>query len=250
MKATAQKFIAAGYPLSSGEYRFQHITQRRHPVHNPDGPVDSENCGPTSLAMSLDRIELTPPYYPPGGSAQELIDASRYAMFSDRDGTSLNVEKDGVEFNPETGEWIRVQEEHMTLTNLEDVERGARNSGAATTRLASLEDVNWALDQHEPVVLAGNPALPGAWGERMEMDYDGGHFVMVTDYNDAGEYKLHDPLLADGPVDISSYELKSFLNADIFGDAIGVSFRPEHPYSTPGPGFLAREDVRVEGSFP
>lgn len=224
VKITPKTFLAAGYPLGSGHY--QHITQRRDAVYNPNGPEDSENCGPTSLAMSLDRLDLRPPGYNPDGGVQGLIDASRYAMFSDENGVSINPKKDGVRFDRKSGGWVRNQEEHMTLTNLEDVERGARNSGAATTRLTSLDQVNRVLQHHEPVMLAGNPAMPGAWGQRMAMNYDGGHFVMVTDFDQGlDQYKLNDPLVNQGPVNISSGELKSFLHADIFNDAIGLSFR-------------------------
>lgn len=175
--------------------------------------------------MSLAHLDLTPPGYDQGDSVQSLIDASRFAMFSDEYGFSVDTSKDGVTYSASTSLRYRNDEEHMTLTNLEDVERGAENSGASSARLSSLEEVNDALSESRPVMLAGNPACDGAYGQRFDMDYDGGHFILVTGFDeDTENYRLSDPLLSDGSAVVSQDELTSFLSANIFEDTVGLAF--------------------------
>jgi len=209
-----------------------HLMQIKHPVYNPDGLDYSENCGPTSLAMSLNRLNLQPRAYRSQSGTQAMIDAARFAMFSDDKGYSINPDKDGVVTLEDGSAGPRAEEEHLTLTNLVDVERGAENSGATSWRLHSLDEADLALQQGHPIMLAGNPHLPGAYGKRFGLEYDGGHFISVSDIDaDKGCYIINDPLIAEAGAKVTKGELKSFLAADIFENTIGLAFEANESWS-------------------
>lgn len=209
-----------------------HMTQIAHPEYNPGGDELSENCGPTSLAMGLGRLGLAPPPLPalPTGRTcaawlsldcrvQDRIDAARYAMFSDSLGRSLNTEKDGVE-------WIasgpsKALRKHQSLINLDDLRRGAANSGALAIPLTSLRDVGRALGHNHPVLLIGDPAASGAYGPRLGVYYRGGHVILAVAYE--GGFRVHDPLCLTGPAWVSCAEISAFCGARIFGEQLGLA---------------------------
>ena len=205
--------------------KLPHLTQMRHPIFNPDGLEKSENCGPTSLALCLDKLGKRPRDYREGDGTQALIDAARFAMFSDAKGRSLNPEKDGVHLHSDGSVGDRAEADHQTLSNLEDMERGALNSGASTQRLRDLGEVKDVLEQETPVALAGNPAAVGAHGSRFGLDYDGGHFIVLNSYDENTElYQAHDPLIARAPILLEEKELEAFVGAEIFNDCVGLAF--------------------------
>ena len=209
-----------------------HMTQLAHRIYNPGGDERSENCGPTSLAMGLRYLGLRPPklpehdggrarpqWLPEGGSPQEWIDAVRFAMFSDPWGRSLNREKDGLEWTSEGPR--RVWQKHQALVNWDDLRRGAENCGALASPLRSLHEVRRALCKKVPVLLAGDPSAPGAYGPHLGVNYRGGHLILAVDYD--GRYRVHDPLCLAGPVWLSSEEVRAFCGAQVLGDQPGLS---------------------------
>lgn len=200
----------------------QHLTQFRHPLFNPDGDPWSENCGPACLAMALSRLglELPPiPGWPAPVTPQARIDAARYAMFSDAHRRSVWAEKDGVRSTP--AGLVRHYPDHLTLVNLEDVENGARNCGGRTRRLTGLDRLAAALARG-PVMLAGDPCLPGTHAERAGIDYRGGHFLLVAGEEPAG-YLTFDPLCGLGPLWLGLDELSAFTSAEVFPGLVGLA---------------------------
>ena len=195
-------------------------TQIYHPVFNPEGLPHTEDCGPTSLAMALVTMGLEIRLRSLAANAcigiQGLIDQARFAMFSDGI-SSINDKKSP--FHKKRDRWCENPQARQTLTNLEDLARGALNCGVSS----QLVDRNLFRGTRLPhLILAGDPSLPRAYGARLNVGYRGGHFIYLTGQSSEGPFLIHDPLCLSGPALVSKQELESFLRADIFGDIIGV----------------------------
>lgn len=214
-----------------------HLTQFRHPIFNPDGLPESQNCGPTTLVMALRRLGLTP-RGASGSQTQEAIDAARYAMFSDARGRSIDPARDGFELD-RSGLLVRAPSKHQTLTDLVDLERGAANSGASTMRLPSLARAVTELGQGRPVILCGDPGRAGAYGARVGVHYRGGHFILLASF-DGQAFRIADPLCPRGQVEVTPGELAAFLSARIFDHTVGLTLRRSRSIVAPNPG---RRDV-------
>jgi hypothetical protein len=210
------------------------LTQVAHPRFNPSGFPKTEDCGPTCLVMALAALGIPSPSWPDGQpvtGAQEMIDGARFSMFSDASGRPTDTKKSG--FLPTSdGCWTYHPEARQTLTNLGDLERGAKNVGAATYRV-SLDHIRSCPD---PLILAGNPNLPGAYGARAGIDYQGGHFILLPRGGRSKKWHtVFDPLSLQGPLRISTSELWAFLSADIFAGDLGLALtRREERIHSPG----------------
>lgn len=185
--------------------------------------------------MALRCLGLRPPRLPgspqgrtraewleSGATPQDWIDATRYAMFSESRGRSLQLEKDGLEWT-EAGPLRKIQE-HQTLVNWPDLERGVQNAGATGLPLYSLRGLRHALCLKQPVLLAGDPSTTGSYGPSLGIDYQGGHIVLAIDYD--GRYRIHDPLCLAGPIWLSCEETRAFCGARVLGDQIGLVVQP------------------------
>lgn len=196
-------------------------TQVYHPVHNPQGVEHTEDCGPTSLAMALVSLGLKSQLQQlvdaPCDGHQDLIDRARFAMFSER-GRPINRDKCSYE-EVAPGRWNSRISARQTLTNIEDLERGASNCGGLAERVTRRILEGSSIPN---LILAGDPSLPGAYGRRMGVTYVGGHFIFLPAQPNGESLLVHDPLRLDGPGRISTHELKRFLAADIFDEWIGV----------------------------
>lgn len=186
-----------------------HMTQVADPVYNPGGDPSNADCGPTSLAMGLAALGLDPPG-DDGSSVQNRIDRTREAMYGGVDGSRDGVNADGS----------RNDGEHSGWTDFAGIRRGAERSGADTYDVHNSNEVAQAVSQGHPVVLAGNPNMPGSYGERAGIGYDGGHFITVSGYDpETDTFTINDPLSHDGPIQVSRSELDAYMSAD---NATGV----------------------------
>lgn len=171
--------------------------------------------------MSLSSIGLEPRLRsllsPIQSGTQGLIDSARFAMFS-QSGRPTDKKKCIVRGAADGSRRLQPSA-RFTLTNIEDLELGARNCGCGSSRVASE-----CLDQGviPGLILAGDPSVPGAYGARLNIDYRGGHFIFLPSQSVTGRWQVHDPLCLSGPEYVSPHELKAFLSARIFGDCIGL----------------------------
>lgn len=220
---TAVSNLAPGRPVVESAKQF--YTQVRHSRFNPSGQEHTEDCGPTCLAMAV--ATLSPPSRPkrlPNGQlvekVQDRIDSARFTMFSDLAGVPTTPEKAG--FHPsQDGQWSHRPGARQTLTNLSDLECGARNHQLITRRLR-LRDL-WLCP--DPLILSGDPSRPEAYGARCGIDYRGGHFIfMPNGIRPTKQHTAYDPLSLRGPLVLSRRELMAFLSAEIFGADLGLSF--------------------------
>ncbi len=165
------------------------------------------DCGPTSLAMALKGVNLTPGGAEANASTVDTIQASRQAMYTNSDGKPIVTDqfdstiKDGVDSNGN-----RVDSEHSTFTTLEAIKRGAENSGATAEKITGLNSVNSQLNEGHPVVLLGKGTIPAS-------DYKDGHFVTVSGYDEkTGMYMVNDPT-GKGPVQCTKEDLEKYAAA-------------------------------------
>lgn len=158
----------------------------------------------------------------PPSSAQDLIDAARFWMFSDAEGRSLNPQKDGV---LRTALGIRrAPWKHLTLVNLPDLERGAENYGLRCQRVRNWDSLGTHLARRRPLLLAGDPSSSGTYGSRLDIDYRGGHLILVLGRRgQPSEYLINDPLCLRGPSWVSRRELERFCSAAPFGEVLGIA---------------------------
>jgi hypothetical protein len=160
------------------------------------------------------------PGLPDPQCAQGLIDAVRFWMFSTPCGRSVDEKKDGVEFTPSGVR--RAPEEHLALINLPDLERGASNLGLNPKRLWSWSEIDSSLASNLPVALAGDPSLAGAYGPRLNLDYKGGHIVLLLDCCGT-RYLVNDPLLECGPCWLDPPELQAFVSSAPFAPVLALA---------------------------
>lgn len=172
-----------------------HMTQVYDRKYNRQGAPRSADCGPTSLAMGLEALGLSP-----GGSVQDKVDAARLAMFRGGDAS-----KDGY------ANGRRSQAEHGTSTNISDWRRGAQAAGARTRDVRSAEDVAREVSQGHPVMLAGRNA-GNIYGRGHGISFNGGHAILVSGYDRGSDtFILNDPLSHGGPIRVSRAQLAAFL---------------------------------------
>ncbi|MCE7869719.1 hypothetical protein DYH09_04985 [bacterium CPR1] len=173
-----------------------HMTQVYDRKYNRGGAPRSADCGPTSLAMGLEALGLSP-----RGSAQDKIDAARLAMFRGADAS-----RDGFDMAGK-----KSQAEHGTSTNISDWRRGARAAGARSRDVRSVADVAREVSQGHPVVLAGRNA-GNIYGRGHGISFNGGHAILVSGYDRAsGTFILNDPLSHGGPIRVNRAQLAAFL---------------------------------------
>lgn len=173
-----------------------HITQVYDEKYNPTGAMRSADCGPTSLAMCLKGLGLGG-----DGGPQDRIDQARFQMFD-----GVDASRDGVDANGN-----KVQEEHSTTTNIEDVRRGAERMGAKCTDISNVDQVAQALEGGAMVALAGNNS-GNIYGGGNGIDYNGGHFIAVSAYDRSTDtFTINDPLAHGGPIQVTRDQLRQYM---------------------------------------
>ena len=194
-----------------------HLTQIRSRF-NREGVSVSNDCGPTCLAMAITRYGR----WPTGSkqSAQERIDSARGLMFTDADGIIVDQLRCGFRVDQQGNR--RPEPSHrMTLSNPEDLIHGARNAGLEGNLLSTLDELQASVSCGEIAILAGNVLAPHAYGQRLGIHYQGGHFVLASAYSfETKRWIINDPLSCKGPLLISQPELEGFLGDPRFGTMV------------------------------
>ncbi len=247
-----------------------HMVEYRDSTYNPDGLPSSADCGPTATAMGLKALGLQPPGLGTDFHTDNAgwIDATRFAMYSDGHGNSTNASQDGVA--SQNGVLVRNADgtlkesqgsaptarsngsEHLGLTGLDNVKTAAQNSGAVATDVKGMDQVQAAVSNGQPVVLEGNPNAPGAYGKAHNISYNGGHFILVSGYdNQSHMYTINDPLSHKGPFEVTPQQLAAFGATDgvkgvalsrADGQPVGAATAPGNGVPTPQPSTPAVQD--------
>lgn len=166
---------------------------------DPNG--SNANCGPTSLAMALRLVGLDVP----GASNNfDRINIARRLMFSGS--SERDLARDGVD-----GNGNRVDSEHSTYSNVDDIIRGARASGADASRISPVNgSIAAAIAQDlragNSVVAAGN----GSFNQDGSVRNSYGHFVTVSGITEDGNFIVNDPTNS-GPVTVTPQQLESWM---------------------------------------
>lgn len=169
-----------------------------------DGDPNGSNadCGPTSMAMALRGVGLSPNGIDGNASTVDTVQAMRQSMYPNDAG------RDGVTVNAQ-GETVRSDAEHSGWTNFGALITGAEAAGAQVEQIAAnSDDVARAVQQGMPVVVNGNPGTDGGgWSN----SYNDGHFITVSGYNPENEtFTINDPL-DNGPREVSKEQLDSYM---------------------------------------
>ncbi|MCJ7624404.1 MAG: C39 family peptidase [Anaerolineaceae bacterium] len=184
------------------------------------GDGANANCGPTSLAIGLHALGI--PVLGEGTITNSglTVDLARKSMVADaaRDGMGANGQ--------------RLESEHSTWTNFEDLDRGARAAGAKTGRItATAKDVMESLVGEGIVIVSGTftGKYPLPWTGDRGVDNQSapgnatGHIVAVTGYDpSSGAFIVNDPARKE-PLIIDAKKLDYFMQ----GKAGAIEIRRE-----------------------
>ncbi len=157
------------------------FTQLYDPKYNHNAPKYTKQCGPTCLAMVFKRFGKLPP----GAKSfapQELIKATRLLM------TGKSQDRG---------------------TYPKEVKAAAEKMDFHGEYLDGVKDVARALDTGSMVVMAGCP-FPNSYGYRVGYTpFRNGHFVLLV-CRKAGQFICNDPAYSNGPIALSSGEVKEY----------------------------------------
>ncbi|TNE50324.1 MAG: hypothetical protein EP343_08770 [Deltaproteobacteria bacterium] len=169
-----------------------------------DGDPNGSNsdCGPTSMAMALQGVGLTPEGANANASTVDTVQAMRQSMYPD------DPAQDGVTVN-ENGETVRADSEHSQWTTFSALITGAEAAGAEVNQIRpDTGEIAESVQNGNPVVVNGNPGEDGGgWAD----SYNSGHFITVSGYNAETEtFTINDPL-DNAPREVSSEELSNYM---------------------------------------
>lgn len=176
-----------------------HISQVGDELYNSGAQNATANCGPVAVIMALRLLRLTVP----GEDRYRAEDLVEYVRVM---ATGNN--------------------ERMTGTNNLHLQRVLARAGASSRILTHPKDMLRAVVNGEPVIMAGNPAVPTTYTRRFDYfdirRWDGGHWILVSRYNpERRTYTVNDPQSVIGPVEVTADELYAFSSRDgNFGIAV------------------------------
>lgn len=163
------------------------------PFNSADGaPYGYEDCGPTSVAMSLAALGLIPPSSP--ADAEKTIDAMRDLA-------------------------LGFDSKYSDLTGDPQLIKALEASGAKAAVVDPLtaDAINTALGAGHPVIV-GSGSTWAAWGKDQSAAGDylnhgnpGGHYVTVMGQAPNGNYIVSDPLSKTGAIEITRAQLDKLL---------------------------------------
>ncbi len=177
-----------------------HITQIGDEVYNAHAPGATANCGPSAVIMAMRLVGAAIPgedrYH-----GEELISHVRQLA---------------------TGEANRLRG-----TTAIHLLRVLRLAGCEGRQLTHTKDMLRAVTRGEPVIMGGNPAVPGTYTERFDyLDirrYDSGHWIVVSRFNpETRNFIVNDPQSTIGPIEATVDELYRFSSRD---GGIGLAVR-------------------------
>ena len=198
----AKEFLL-GTPVEPIDPRAIHISQVADEVYNPGSPNATANCGPTSVIMAI-RLAGRPVPGEDRLSGEDLV---------------LHIRRLAT-----GGSSDRLRGTH----NLH-LQHVLEMAGCRWTVLKDVRDIlRRVREKGEPVIMAGNPAVPGAYPARFPYydirRYDNGHWIVVSRYvPERGTYIVNDPQSTIGPVEVTAQELVAFDSKD---GGFGIAVRP------------------------
>ena len=169
------------------------------------------DCGPTSLVMALRALKLQVKGENASTSNGQAVDLARLSMV-------IDSTRDGVDANGN-----RVESEHSTFTDLDDIARGAKAAGGRTDRLLeNAGSIKQALVNNASVVVTGTftgkSSLP--WTGDRGVDNNsapggaGRHLIAVTDYDQNTKmFLVMDPARST-PLMVSDRSLEDFMSGN------------------------------------
>lgn len=189
-----------------------------HTTYNEDYPDDdtvTNNCGPSSLAMTLKVAGKMPP----GLNSEEQIDYARALMYPNLPADAYKHVTDA------NGNDVRLFDNDKGLTGIDGEDSKGRPigivAGAASAGINTTHETGWAafdaaLDAGKTTVVEGN--ISGAWRQEftdsgVAGSYAGGgngHFISVLGKTANGDYIVADPMFSGGTVEMSRGELAVF----------------------------------------
>ena len=156
-------------------------------------PYGYEDCGPTSVAISLSALGLIP--HPSPADAEKTIDAMRDAALG-YDSTKSQGTGDG--------QLIRALE--------------ANGAQTATVKPLTVDAINTAIAAGHPLIV-GSGSTWDAWGRAQcaKGDYlngqnPGGHFVTVMGMAPNGNYIVNDPLSKNGAIEVTRAQIEKLIS--------------------------------------
>lgn len=189
------------------ETGFHHINQFMAELQ-VGGDGRNANCGPTSLVMALHQLGLRVAGETFESNDGEAVDLARRSMIGS--GT-----RDGVDANGD-----RVEAEHSTYTNFNDLARGAAAAGAKSQVIkASAAGIQGALQGGASVIVSGTftGKVPLPWTGDRGIDnnsapgHAGAHLIEVSAYDPSSNtFTIHDPARS-GVVQVSAAALEQFM---------------------------------------
>lgn len=191
----------------SAQSTFHHINQFLAELQ-VGGDGRNADCGPTSLVMALHQLGIRVAGETPGTNDGEAVGLARRSMITDR-------ARDGVDANGN-----RVDPEHSTFTNFNDLARGAAAAGAKSQFIkASAAGIQSALQNGASVIASGTFAgkYPLPWTGDRGFDNNSApghataHLIEVSAYDPSSNtFTIHDPCRAQA-TQVSAAALEHFM---------------------------------------
>lgn len=194
--------LLLGTPVEPVDPARIHISQVADEVYNAGSPNATANCGPASVIMAI-RLVGRPV---PGEDRLRGEDLVLHVRQLATGGT-----------------------DRLTGTHNLHLQRVLELSGCRWTVLHDVRDIlRRVRDRGEPVIMAGNPAVPAAYPARFPYydvrRYDSGHWIVVSRYvRERGTYVINDPQSTIGPIEVTAQELVAFDSRD---GGFGIAVRP------------------------
>lgn len=199
----ADRGLKGGLPTSAAAANDHHVTQFIDPQYNPSGPLGSANCGPASLAMTLDTLGKLPP----GLNPEQRIDYARSLMNPAAAPTSYVTDSNGTS--------VPQLDTDSAYSNVGQLETAASSLGVPTSNGSGWNQLDATLAAGKPVVANGNAYQ--AW--RDQFPHTGGkrygsgdvqHFNTILGKTADGKYIVSDPMYTGGPVEMTREQLSVF----------------------------------------
>ncbi len=207
--ATSATPSSDALPSSTAEADAFHITQFVDPKYNPTGPSFSSNCGPASLAMTLDTLGKLPP----GLTPEQSVDYARALMRPDLQPTSYVTASDGQRV-PQ----LNIDGEY---SNTGQIETATRSLGIPSENQSGWDALDASLAAGKPVIANGTindhwrSQFPQGQGRYGSGDVD--HFNTILGKTPDGKYIVSDPMFTGGPVEMTREQLAVFFGPNYGG---------------------------------
>lgn len=199
----AKEFLL-GTPVELADPAKVHISQVEDEVYNATSTYASANCGPASVIMAIRLVGRPVP-----GEERGLK------------GEALMLHVRSLATGGSTDRWRGTHNLHL--------QHVLEKAGCRWTILKDVRDVlRRVREQGEPVIMAGNPAVPTTYTARFPYydirRYDNGHWIVVSRYvPERGTYIVNDPQSTVGPIEVTAQELVAFDSKD---GGFGIAVRP------------------------